>query len=181
LVKAYRAIEIPIVVAAQGGVAGAGLMYPLGADFVIGDDTTFLVFAHQRVGLTPDGGTSYLLPRVVGERMARELVLGASRVDASHALALGILSSVVPAEKLQEQARARAGQCARAPSEVTSAAKRLINCSLENDLDSQLQAERDGIVASVGRPAFHEGVMAFVEKRPAVFWRDASAPDGVGD
>jgi 2-(1,2-epoxy-1,2-dihydrophenyl)acetyl-CoA isomerase len=169
LVMAFRRISVPIVVACQGGVAGAGLMYPLGADYVLGDASSFLVFAHQRVGLTPDGGVSYLLPRVVGERLAREFVLTAAKVDAPDALRFGILSRIVDADALQDEAAAQARRFARAPRAVVRTAKQLINSALQADLATQLDAERDAIVASVGHGDFGEGVRAFLEKRPPTF------------
>ena len=175
MVAAFRQIPVPIVVACQGGVAGAGLMYPLGADVVLGDPTSFLVFAHQRVGLTPDGGVSYLLPRVVGERMARELILTAAKVDAPDALRLGILSRVVDPEQLQAEAADQVRRLARAPREVVCTAKALVNASLDTSINAQLDAERDGIVASVGHPDFAEGVRAFLEKRPPTFGGARSA------
>jgi 2-(1,2-epoxy-1,2-dihydrophenyl)acetyl-CoA isomerase len=169
MVEAYLAIKVPIVVACQGAVAGAGLMYPLGADYVLADDTVAFLFSHQRVGLTPDGGVSLLLPRVVGPRRAAELVLTAAKVHAAEAWRIGIVSKVVPSDALQEEAVKQAGRFARAPVNVVRTAKKLIAQSGRCSDSDQLQAERDAIVASVGDPDFDEGVRAFIDKRPAAF------------
>lgn len=169
LVEAYLAIPVPIVVACQGTVAGAGLMYPLGADFVLVDETVAFLFSYQRVGLTPDGGVSLLLPRVVGQRRAAELVLTAAKVDAAEAWRLGIVSKIVPSDGLQEEAVKQARRFARAPVNVVRTAKSLIAQSGRRSDADQLQAERDAIVASVGEPDFEEGVRAFIEKRAATF------------
>jgi len=169
LVTAFVAIDVPIVAACQGGIAGAGLMYPLGADYVLGAPDSFLVFAHQRIGLTPDGGVSYLLPRVVGQRMAGQLLLTGARVDAAEAQQLGMISQIVERDRIDEEARAQARRFARAPAEVMGTTKRLVRTSLATGLAKQLDAERDAIVASVGHPDFGEGVRAFVEKRAPSF------------
>ncbi|MFN3387587.1 MAG: enoyl-CoA hydratase/isomerase family protein [Allosphingosinicella sp.] len=169
LVTAFLNIEVPIVVACQGGSAGAGLMYPLGADYVVGEPGSFLVFAHQRLALTPDGGVSYLLPRVVGERVARQLVLTSARVEADEALRLGILSRIVDPAELDEEARKQARRFASGPAQAARAAKKLLKASLDASLADQMDAERDGIAASVGHPDFAEGVRAFVEKRQPHF------------
>jgi len=169
LVAAWASIDVPIVVAAQGGVAGAGLMYPLGADYVLAEPGSFLMFAHQRLALTPDGGVSYLLPRVVGERMARQLVLTSARVDAEEARRLNIVSHIVEAEQLDAEARKQAQRFAKGSGPAARAAKKLLRGATDRPLAEQLDAERDAIVASVGHPDFAEGVRAFVEKRTADF------------
>ena len=169
LVAAWASIDVPIVVAVQGGVAGAGLMYPLGADYVLAEPSSFLMFAHQRLALTPDGGVSYLLPRVVGERMARQLVLTSARVEAEEARRLNIVSRIVEAEQLDAEARKQAQRFAKGSGPAARAAKALLRGATERPLTDQLDAERDAIVASVGHPDFAEGVRAFIEKRAADF------------
>jgi len=169
LVEAIVAFDRPVVAAIRGAVAGAGLMYPLVADYAIGDDSATFVFAHQRVGLAPDGGVSYLLPQVVGTRTARTLLLTAAKLDAQEAFRLGILSRIVPADELESEALKIAQRFALAPQRAVSLAKRLVNAADSRPLADQLQAEREGIVACVADPDFSEGVMAFVEKRKADF------------
>ena len=169
LVEAYIAIEVPVIAACQGAIAGAGLMYALGADYVLADDTATFLFSHQRIGLTPDGGVSLLLPRVVGARRAAELVLTAAKVDAAEALRIGLTSRIVAPNELQPEALRQAQRFARAPVGVVRNAKRLILAAASRSDAEQLLAERDAIVASVGDPDFTEGVLAFLEKRAAVF------------
>ena len=169
LVLAFVRIEVPVVAACQGGAAGAGLMYPLGADYVVGEPGSFLVFAHQRLALTPDGGVSYLLPRVVGERVARQLVLTSARVDAEEARRLGIVSRIVEPDQVDQEARKQARRFAQGPTEAARAAKKLINAALDASLAEQLDAERDAIVASVGHADFAEGIRAFLDKRQPQF------------
>jgi 2-(1,2-epoxy-1,2-dihydrophenyl)acetyl-CoA isomerase len=165
LVEALAAFERPIVVGVRGAAAGAGLLYPLIADYVVGDPSASFVFAHQRVGLSPDGGVSYLLPRVVGERAARTLLLTAAKIDAQEALRLGILSRLVAADVFEADVMSAARRLAAAPQQAVAAAKRLVNEASQNSLARQLEAERAQIVQCVAHPDFEEGVRAFLEKR----------------
>ena len=169
IVEAYLALEVPVIAACQGAVAGAGLMFALGADYVIGDETVSFLFSHQRIGLPPDGGVSLLLPRVVGHRRAAELVLTAARVTADDALRFGLVTRVVPPSDLAKEAAAQAKRFARAPRGVVRQAKALLAASGRQSASAQLLAERDAIVQAVGDPDFEEGVRAFIEKRQPVF------------
>jgi 2-(1,2-epoxy-1,2-dihydrophenyl)acetyl-CoA isomerase len=169
LVEVVAAFDRPIVAAVRGAAAGAGLLYPLVADVVIGDDSATFVFAHQRVGLSPDGGVTALLPAVVGERMARMLLLTAAKVDAPEALRLGILHRIVPAEALDSESLKTAQRLARAPQRAVTLAKQLLKGASAKPLAEQLDAETAGIVACVGDADFSEGVRAFMEKRSAIF------------
>jgi 2-(1,2-epoxy-1,2-dihydrophenyl)acetyl-CoA isomerase len=169
LIEAVVAFDRPVVASIRGAVAGAGLLYPLVADYVLGDETATFLFAHQRVGLSPDGGVTALLPQVVGVRMARTLLLTAAKVDAEEARHLGLLSRIVPAATLEDEAMKQATRFARAPQRAVVLAKTLTNASARQSLAESLDGETAGIVACVGDDDFAEGVRAFIEKRPAVF------------
>ena len=169
LAKAVIAFDRPLVVAMRGAAAGAGLLYPLAADVAIGDDSASFVFAHQRVGLSPDAGVSYLLPRVVGARQARNLFLTTARLDAQQALAQGILTQIVAADALDEASVKIARGLARAAAVAVRNAKMLANAAESMSLDDHLQAETDAIVDCVGSPDFAEGVTALLEKRAPRF------------
>lgn len=169
LVEAIAAFEGPIIASVRGAAAGAGLFYPLIADYAIGDDSAAFVFAHQRVGLSPDGGVTAVLPQVVGVRMARMLLMTAAKVDAAEALRLGILHRVVPAEQLEETAMKMALTLARAPQNAIKRAKKMVNASPSLTLAEILDSETDGIVSCVGDDDFVEGVTAFMEKRSPRF------------
>lgn len=169
LVEVLVGFDRPIVTAAQGGVAGAGLLFTLAADFVIGDDTTFFLFAHQRIALTPDAGVSWLLPRVVGLRTAKTLLLGAARIGVEEASKIGLLTSVAPPGELDALARKLAHRLSQAPQTAVRTAKALLDGAMTTSLPAQLQAEAASVVAAIADPDFAEGVRAFVEKRAAVF------------
>jgi 2-(1,2-epoxy-1,2-dihydrophenyl)acetyl-CoA isomerase len=169
LVEAVLAFDRPIVVSVRGAAAGAGLLYPLVADYAIGDPTALFIFAHQGVGLCPDGGVSAVLPLVVGRRMARSLVLTAARVKADEAHRIGILHRIVPPEELEAEANAAALRLARAPRRAVVEAKKLMNESSSRSISEQLDAEMRGVVACAGDADFEEGVRAFLDKRTPNF------------
>jgi 2-(1,2-epoxy-1,2-dihydrophenyl)acetyl-CoA isomerase len=164
-VEAFLALSCPVIVACQGAVAGAAVAYPLGADIALAEPGTRFVFPHQRLALPPDGGLSYLLPRTVGLRKATELVLTAAVVEAEEAVRLGMVSRVVAAEALHDEASSLAERLARAPRGAVRRARALLKGSLDRSLGEQLIAERDAIADSVAEPDFEEGVRAFMEKR----------------
>ena len=169
LVDAVLAFDRPIVACVRGAAAGAGLLYPLVADYAIGDPTATFIFAHQKVGLSPDGGVTVALPKVVGERMARMLLLTAAKVDADEALRLGILHHVAEPERLEDEAMKIARRLARAPQRAIKLAKTLVAQSSTRSIPEQLDAERAGVVGCVADDDFEEGVNAFLEKRAADF------------
>jgi len=169
LVERVVAFDRPIVASIRGAAAGAGLLYPLVADYVIGDETATFVFAHQKIGLSPDGGVTALLPQVVGLRRARTLLLTAAKVDADEALQLGILHRIVAADTLEDEAAKMAARFARAPQRAIRLAKQMVNATPDRSLAEQLDAETAGIVECVGDDDFAEGVSAFMEKRAASF------------
>lgn len=165
LVEAIAAFEGAMVTAVRGAAAGAGLFYPLVADYAVGDPSATFVFAHQRLGLVPDGGLSTVLPQIVGVRMARSLVMTSAVVKAEEALRLGVLNEIVAPDDLDERAMTIARRFAKAPQRALRMAKKLLNMAPHRSLAEQLAAEREGIVACVGHEDFEEGVRAFLEKR----------------
>jgi 2-(1,2-epoxy-1,2-dihydrophenyl)acetyl-CoA isomerase len=169
LVKAVHAFDGGIVAAVRGAAAGAGLFYPLVADYAVGDASAVFVFAHNRIALTPDGGITTVLPQVVGTRMARTLLLTSAKIDAQEAHRLGMLNEIVPAEELDEVAMAMARRFAKAPQRALKATKRMVNATPARTLDEMLEAETAGILGCVVDDDFDEGVSAFLEKRKALF------------
>lgn len=169
LVEAVIAFEGPIVVAMRGAAAGVSLVFPLAADVVIGDPTALFFFAHQSIGLSPDGGTTVLLPHVVGHRSARNLLMTGARVKAEEALRLGLLTRLVSAEDLEAVSDDLAKRLALAPQRAIKLAKKLVNEACDRSLRDQLEAEIDGVVECVGDEDFGEGVRAFLDKRKPKF------------
>lgn len=170
LVEAVTSFDKPVVVAIRGPVAGAGLLYPLAGDVVFGEPDASFVFAHQRIGLSPDGGVTALLPDVVGPRVTRRLLLTAAKVEADEALRLGLLDEIVEGGTLEDVSMKAARRLAKAPQLAVRTAKRLVaHYAAGASISDQLDAETAGIVATVGDDDFAEGVRAFMEKRAPAF------------
>ena len=165
MAESLMTVGKPILVRAKGAVAGAGMLIPLAADLVIADETATFVFAYNRIGLTPDGGVSWLLPRAVGPRQARRLLLTTAVVGAEEAQRLGLIDQIVPADQLDDAVSKAARQFTSTALGAAGRTKALIEEAMRSTLSDQLIAERDNIVASVGTDDFAEGVTAFLEKR----------------
>ena len=169
LVRRLRALEKPIVCAVNGVAAGAGANLALACDIVLTARSARFIQAFCRIGLVPDSGGTYFLPRLIGEARARALALTGEAVSAEQALAWGLIWRVVDDEQLLPEAKALAQRLAEGPTKGLGLIKRALNASFANDLDRQLDLERD-LQREAGRTAdYREGVAAFVAKRPAVF------------
>ncbi len=161
--------DAPVVTAVQGSAAGAGIGLVGASDLVIAGESAKFVMAYTQVGLTPDGSSSWFLPRLIGLRRALELTFTNRVLTAAEALDWGLITSVVADDALAAEAEALAGRLAQGPTRSLAAAKRLLHTSLESTLESHLAREAEEISAASGRADGHEGITAFVEKRPPQF------------
>lgn len=168
-VLALSTVGAPVIARVQGPAAGAGLSLVLGADLAIASEAASFTMAYTGVGLSPDGGASWLLPRIVGARRASELILTNRTLTAVEAAELGIVTRVVAADDLDAEVDALAARLAAGPTASYAAAKRLLAVSSENDLATQLALEGESIATMAGTPTGREGVAAFLERRPAAF------------
>ena len=165
LIRKLRALPLPVVCAVNGVAAGAGANIALACDIVLAARSARFVQAFCRLGLVPDSGGTYNLPRLVGEARAKGLALLGEPLTAERAEAWGLIWRAVDDEALMEEARKLATQ----PTAGLAKTKQALQASLENDLDAQLDLERD-LQREAGRSAdYREGVAAFMEKRAAVF------------
>jgi 2-(1,2-epoxy-1,2-dihydrophenyl)acetyl-CoA isomerase len=162
-------MDKPVIAAASGVAAGAGVGLLLAADLGIAAESMKISLAYTGIGASPDGGTTFYLPRLIGVRRAMELVLENRVLDANEALAFGLLNAVVPDGTLQERALERAQRLAAGPTRAFGTAKRLLHASFESTLESQLMREGRGIAAMAGTEDFAEGVTAFTSKRKPDF------------
>jgi len=157
----FRRIPYPVVAAINGPAAGAGFSLALMCDIRIASDAAFFAIAYGRIGAAPDGGMTYFLPRVIGPGPALELLLEDPNLSAADALERGLVSKVVPADALLEEARRKAAELgAKAPHYVRMC-KRLVASSLDNSLADHLQLERHGIADSMATADLARAVPAF--------------------
>jgi 2-(1,2-epoxy-1,2-dihydrophenyl)acetyl-CoA isomerase len=170
-VMLFDSIEKPLIAAIRGYSIGAGLSFVLGADFVIADQTATLVFAHIRMGLAPDMGVTYYLPRIVGERRALQLTLLGSQLDAMQAKEAGLIDEVVAADQLEDSVAGLTAKIMAVPARAAAQTKRLLRLSRHNTLAAQFNAEIEGVARCVGDDDFMEAVNAFTERRQAKFGR----------
>lgn len=161
--------EVPIIAAVQGGAGGAGMALVLGADLVLASENAHFTMAYTAAGLVPDGSSTFYLPRLVGLRRALELTLTNRRLNAQEALDWGIVNRILTAETLQEEALALARQLATGPAFAFAAAKRLLQRSFDQSLETQLEDEAQAIAAASATADASEGIRAFLEKRPPQF------------
>lgn len=161
--------DAPLVARVHGAAAGAGMSLVCAADIAVGGPGASFTVAYGGVGLSPDGGQSWLLPRLVGLRRATELMLTNRRVKAQEAVELGLLTELVADEDLDARVDALVGALATGPTASYGAVKRLLREGATTDLAAQLRAEADSIAALAASPTGVEGVAAFLEKRPPVY------------
>lgn len=167
---AIRNLPKPVVAVLQGAVAGAGLNLALCCDYRIAADNAVLIQAFTSLGLVPDTGGTYLLPRLIGLARATELLFEGRPVDAQEAERLGLVHRVVPLEQLEGAADALADRLAARPTRALGQTKRLMHESFGNTLAAQLAAEQETQQAlGDGSTDFVEGVRAFLEKRAPRF------------
>lgn len=162
-------MDAPVVAAVNGMAAGAGFGLAGAADIVIAADTAGFVMAYTQAGLVPDGSSTFFLPRRIGDRRARELMLTNRRLTAAEALEWGLVNRVVPVDRLLPEATALAATLAAGPTRALGAVKALLNESFEHSLEAQMELEARAIAAAAGTADGREGVRAFLEKRKPEF------------
>ncbi len=169
IIKRIREMNKPVIASVNGVAAGAGCSLALACDMRIASDQASFIEVFINVGLIPDSGSTFMLPRLVGLGKAMELCMTGEKVDADEALRLGLVNRVVPADSLAEETTRLAGKLVRLPGKGLELTKRLLNASLDNGLDKQLELEAY-MQESAGKTADHlEGVSAFLEKRKPDF------------
>jgi len=169
MIGLLRSIEKPIVCAVNGTAAGAGANLALACDIVLASREASFVQSFSRIGLVPDSGGTFFLPRLIGLARAVALTMLAEKVSAEEAAAMGMIYRVCDPAELLPEAERIAGHLATQPTRGLGLTKRLFNQSLGNDLINQLSAE-EYAQSEAGQSAdYREGVTAFLEKRKAVF------------
>jgi 2-(1,2-epoxy-1,2-dihydrophenyl)acetyl-CoA isomerase len=163
-----RDMPKPVIAAVNGPAAGAGFSLALAADLRIAAESASFVMAFVRIGLVPDAGSTYLLPRLIGPARAAELMMLGDAVDTQRALDIGLVSRVVPDAELLPAALAIASRLAAGPRSIAFI-KEALALSPGNDLDAQLGVEERLQTEATKTQDFFEGVGAFLQKRPPSF------------
>jgi 2-(1,2-epoxy-1,2-dihydrophenyl)acetyl-CoA isomerase len=169
LLKQLRALPFPVICAVNGVAAGAGCNLVLACDIVIAARSASFIQAFSRIGLIPDAGGTYTLPRLVGTARAMAAAMLAEKVSAEQAEQWGMIWKCVDDAQLMTQAHALARQPAGQATRALGLTKRAIYASATNTFEQQLDLERDLQREAAKSEDFREGVMAFKEKRPAKF------------
>ncbi|MCC6748580.1 MAG: enoyl-CoA hydratase/isomerase family protein [Deltaproteobacteria bacterium] len=169
MVTALYRLPKPVICAVNGAAAGAGLALAMIGDVVWASASATFRAAYTAIGLSPDGGSTFLLPRVVGPRLAAELMLTNRTLTAEDAHGIGLVSRVLPDGELLPAAEELARQLAGGATQAFAELKALLRATPRSDLETQLEDERQAVARAVGTADFAEGVMAFIQKRPPNF------------
>jgi len=162
-------MRAPVVAAVGGAAAGAGFSLACAADFVFAGDSARFSMAYTRVGLTPDGSSTYFLPRLVGRRRALELMITNRTLSATEALDWGFVNRVVPTADLTREVETFAVELAEGPTVAFGLTKRLVLDGAHNSLETQMEQETRSIADASRTDDSREGVAAFFDKREAEF------------
>lgn len=172
-ILAMRALPVPIIARVHGHAVGVGFNYALACDLVVASDQASFGQVFVKIGLMPDGGGTYFLPRLVGYHKAFELMATGDIIDAQQALKLGIVNQVVPFAELDSTVDKLAARLARAPRQAIEKIKTALNQATVAELSNALDFEAVNQDSCFHSADFIEGVTAFLEKRKAVFGKGA--------
>ena len=164
-----RQTSLPFIAAVNGAASGGGCNFALACDLVIAGESARFNQAFIKIGLSPDCGGTFILPRLVGWKRAAQLMMTGEVTSAAQALEMGMINSVVPDDQLMAHAMAMAEKLAEAPTAAIGRIKALLEASATNDCSAQLELERKAQLQSGQTKDFREGIAAFIEKRPPKF------------
>jgi 2-(1,2-epoxy-1,2-dihydrophenyl)acetyl-CoA isomerase len=168
-IRLIRQTPLPFIAAVNGFASGGGCNLALACDLVIAAESARFNQAFVAIGLTPDCGGTFILPRLVGLKRATELLMTGEMVDAPRAAEMGMINRVVADEELMPEALKLAARLAAGPTAAIGRIKEMLEQSATNDYSAQLDVERKAQIQSGQTGDFREGVAAFLEKRPPGF------------
>jgi 2-(1,2-epoxy-1,2-dihydrophenyl)acetyl-CoA isomerase len=168
LVSFIRSLSVPLVTAVNGAAAGIGCSLALMGDIVVAAESAYFLQAFRRVGLIPDGGSTYILPRLIGKARAMEMALLGERVPAAKALEWGLVNRVTPEAELMPTAMAIAQDLAKGPASL-ALIRQTMWAAMDADWNEQLYREQSSQTIAGRTADFAEGVAAFQQKRAAAF------------
>lgn len=169
IITRIRNLEKPVVCAVNGVAAGAGANIALACDIVVAAESASFIQAFSKIGLIPDSGGTFMLPRLVGLQQAAALMMLGDKVTAADAQRMGMIYKTFPDDQFAAEALKMAQTLAAMPTRAIALTKKLLNESMNNNLGQQLEAEAREQVAAAGSYDYKEGVNAFLEKRKPVF------------
>ncbi len=168
-IVAIRNMPFPVIAEIHGACAGAGVSVAVACDFAIAADVATFNTAYTKIGLSPDGGSTWFLPRMVGMKKATELIMLADNIDAATALQMGLINRMVAADTLAAEVAALATRLGNGATHAFANAKKLLNQSFETPMRAHLDREISFFAGCTETHDFKEGVTAFVEKRKPEF------------
>jgi 2-(1,2-epoxy-1,2-dihydrophenyl)acetyl-CoA isomerase len=169
VILSLRRMPKPVIASVRGAVAGFGLSLMMASDLAVAADSAYFTLAYASIGVSPDGGSTFALPRIVGQKKAMEIALLGERFDAAAAERIGLVNRVVPVASFEFETNKLAARLASGPTAVYARTKALLNGSLSATLESQLQREAEAFAQSASEPDFEEGLSAFIAKRKPQF------------
>ncbi|HLV92956.1 MAG TPA: enoyl-CoA hydratase-related protein [Aequorivita sp.] len=169
IISKIRKIEKPIIAAVNGVAAGAGANIALACDVVIASENASFIQAFSKIGLVPDSGGTFFLPRLIGFQKASALMMLGDKVSAQEAEKLGMVYRVVSADHFEEEVNKIATTLSNMPTKALGFTKRLLNEAMTNDLENQLKMEGELQIEAAQSEDYAEGVNAFVNKRKPEF------------
>jgi 2-(1,2-epoxy-1,2-dihydrophenyl)acetyl-CoA isomerase len=168
-IRRLRNIEKPVIAAVNGVAAGAGANIALACDIVLAAESASFIQAFSKIGLIPDSGGTYTLPRLIGMQRAAALMFTADKVTAAEAAGIGMIYKWYSDTDFEAESKKMAFHLAQMPTKGIGLTKRLLNMSVTNNLEQQLVAEKNIQKIAGGSYDFKEGVQAFLEKRKPIF------------
>ena len=169
IIRQIRNIEKPIIAAVNGVAAGAGASIALCCDIVIAKESAVFVQAFSKIGLVPDSGATFFLPRLIGFQKASALMMNADPISATEAERLGMIYKVVEESKFEDEIKSFSEKLAKMPTKGIGLTKKLLNQSINNSLEQQLNEEEIAQTIAGKTNDYKEGVSAFLEKRKPNF------------
>lgn len=168
-ISTFSRMRAPLIVAVNGIAAGAGFSLAMAGDLVIASESASFTMAYTSVGLSPDGSSSYFLPRMIGLRKTQELMFTNRKLAAHEALDWGLVNQLAPPASLLEEALQLADMLAKGSSDANAVIKKLLLVTFGNGLETQMEIEGRCIAACAGSKNGQEGIRAFAEKRKPRF------------
>lgn len=164
-ISRFTRMDAPLIIAVNGVAAGAGMSIACAGDFVLAAESAWFTMAYTRIGLSPDAGVSYFLPRLVGIRRAVELAATNRRVYAQEAMEMGLITRVIPDSQLISEAESLAAGLAAAPTYAISASKRLMHSGFYETLETQMELESQQLAGMANNPETRRLINDFFENR----------------